>query len=83
MREGRIADCRFQIGIPDAWCFGNIPASQRRRDAKSKSRKVEETVKLAELLKYNLRSVRSYLMREDIQQFCEYSSPGCGGPPQR
>ncbi len=34
-----------------------------------------QTVKLAELLKYNLRSVRAHLLREDFQQFWEYVSP--------
>lgn len=36
----------------------------------------KQTVKLAELLKYNLRSVRGYLLREDFQRFWEYQSPG-------
>jgi transposase len=36
----------------------------------------KQTVKLAELLKYNLQSVRSYLLREDFQRFWEYQSPG-------
>ena len=36
----------------------------------------QQTLKLAELLKHNLQSVRSYLMREDFQQFWEYVSPG-------
>jgi transposase len=31
----------------------------------------EQTVKLAELLKYNLRTVRAYLPREDFQRFWE------------
>jgi transposase len=35
-----------------------------------------QTVKLNELLKYNLRSVRSYLLREDFQQFWTYQYPG-------
>ena len=35
-----------------------------------------QTVKLAELLQYNLQSVRSYLLREDFQQFWEYTTPG-------
>jgi transposase len=39
----------------------------------------EQTVKLAELLKYNLRSVRAYLHREDFQRFWEYKSPACAG----
>ena len=35
-----------------------------------------KTVKLTELLQYNLQSVRSYLLREDLQRFWEYTSPG-------
>ncbi len=36
----------------------------------------KQTVKLAELLRYNLKSVRSYLLREDFQRFWEYTSAG-------
>lgn len=36
----------------------------------------KQTVKLAELLKYNLQSVRGYLLREDFQRFWKYQSPG-------
>jgi len=39
----------------------------------------KQTVKLTELLKYNLRSVRAHLLREDFQQFWEYVSPGWAG----
>ena len=39
----------------------------------------KQTVKLSELLKYNLRSVRSYLLREDFQRFWEYVSPAWAG----
>lgn len=39
----------------------------------------KQTVKLAELLKYNLKSVGSYLLREDFQRFWEYTSPGWAG----
>jgi transposase len=35
----------------------------------------KQTVKLSELLKYNLRSVRAYLLREDFQRFWLYVSP--------
>lgn len=38
-----------------------------------------QTVKLKELLKYNLRSVRAYLLREDFQRFWEYRSPHWAG----
>lgn len=36
----------------------------------------KQTVKLAELIKYNLKSVRAHLLREDFQRFWEYVSPG-------
>jgi transposase len=35
----------------------------------------KQTVKLSELLQYNLRSVRAYLLREDFQRFWTYRSP--------
>ena len=38
-----------------------------------------QTVKLDELLKYNLQSVRAYLHREDFQRFWEYQSPTWAG----
>jgi transposase len=36
----------------------------------------KQAVKLSELLKYNLKSVRSHLLREDFQRFWNYVSPG-------
>ena len=39
----------------------------------------QQTVKLTELLKYNLQSVRSHLLREDFQRFWEYVSPAWAG----
>jgi transposase len=36
----------------------------------------KQTVKLSELLQYNLHSLRAYLLREDFQRFWEYVSPG-------
>jgi transposase len=39
----------------------------------------QQTVKLSELLKYNLRSVRAYLLREDFQRFWEYVGPTWAG----
>jgi len=39
----------------------------------------KQTVKLGELLKYNLQSVRAYLQREDFQRFWKYSSPAWAG----
>lgn len=51
------------------WCLLKQPANLT----------VKQTVKLAELLQYNLQSVRSYLMREDFQRFWEYTSPAWAG----
>jgi transposase len=34
----------------------------------------KQTVKLSDILKYNLRTVRAYLLREDFQQLWEYRS---------
>jgi transposase len=39
----------------------------------------QQTVKLAEILKYNLQTVRAYLHREDFQRFWEYRSPAWAG----
>jgi transposase len=39
----------------------------------------KQTVKLTELLKYNLQCVRSHLLREDFQRFWEYISPTWAG----
>jgi len=39
----------------------------------------QQTVKLSELLRYNLQSVRAYLHREDFQRFWEYDSPFWAG----
>jgi transposase len=39
----------------------------------------KQTVKLKELLQYNLRSVRAYLMREDFQRFWTYRSAHWAG----
>lgn len=38
-----------------------------------------QAVKLKELLRYNLKSVRSHLMREDFQRLWEYASPTWAG----
>ena len=37
----------------------------------------KQTVKLRELLKYNLNSMKAYLMREDFNRFWTYTSPTC------
>jgi transposase len=39
----------------------------------------KQEVRLAELLRYNLRSVRSYLLKEDFQFFWAYTSPYWAG----
>lgn len=39
----------------------------------------KQAVKLSEVLKYNLRSVRAYLLREEFQQFWTYASPAWAG----
>jgi transposase len=39
----------------------------------------QQTVKLRELMKYNLRSLRARLLREDFQRFWTYSSAGWAG----
>jgi transposase len=51
------------------WCLLKRPENLTER----------QTVKLAELLKYNLRSVRAYLLREDFQRFWSYSHPTWAG----
>lgn len=38
-----------------------------------------QEVKLAELLKYNLKAVRAYLLKEDFQAFWDYVSPAWAG----
>ena len=47
------------------WCLLKRPENRTEK----------ETVKLSELLQYNLQSVRSHLLREDFQRFWEYVSP--------
>lgn len=38
-----------------------------------------QEAKLSDLLRYNLQSVRAYLLKEDFQQFWEYTSPAWAG----
>lgn len=47
------------------WCLLKRPENLTQK----------QTVKLSELLQYNLRAVRAYLHREDFQRFWEYQSP--------
>ena len=46
------------------WCFLKRPENLTDK----------QTVKLSELLKYNLRTVRAYLLREEFQRLWEYKS---------
>jgi transposase len=54
-----------QILKHSRWCLLKRP----------KNRTDKETVKLSEVLKYNLQTVRAYLQREEFQRFWEYRSP--------
>ena len=47
------------------WCLLKRPANLTD----------QQTVKLRELMQYNLQSVRAYLQREDFQRFWTYSHP--------
>jgi transposase len=51
------------------WCFLKRPANLTDK----------ETVKLSETLKYNLRTVRAYLQREEFQRVWEYKSAWWAG----
>ena len=51
------------------WCL-----SQRLKNLTDR-----QTVKLSEILKYNLRTVRAYLLREDFQRLWEYRSAWWAG----
>jgi transposase len=59
------ADGHEQVLKHSRWCLLKRPENLTEK----------QTVKLAELLKYNLQSVRAYLQREDFQRFWEYRSP--------
>ncbi len=51
------------------WCFLKRPENLTDK----------QTVKLSEILKYNLRTVRAYLLREEFQRLWEYSSAWWAG----
>ncbi len=51
------------------WCI-----LKRRQNLTSKQR-----FRLRDLLRYNLRTVRAYLLKEDFQQFWDYDSPAWAG----
>jgi transposase len=39
----------------------------------------KQDIRLAELLQYNFRSVRAYLLKEECQFFCSYACPYWAG----
>src|SRR5246127_133967 len=41
--------------------------------------KVEERIRLRDLLRYNLKTVRAYLLKEAFQQLWDYNSPAWAG----
>ncbi|MGH7927761.1 MAG: ISL3 family transposase [Candidatus Binatia bacterium] len=47
------------------WCLLKRPANWTKK----------QVVKMRELLQYNLRTVRAYLLKEDFQRFWEYQTP--------
>jgi transposase len=51
------------------WCFLKRPENLTEK----------QEVKLSELLKYNLRTVRAYLLREDFQRLWDYKSAAWAG----
>lgn len=51
------------------WCLLKRPENRTKR----------QTVKLKELLQYNLQSVKAHLQREDFQRFWDYTSPVWAG----
>ena len=51
------------------WCFLKRPENLTDK----------QTVKLKDLLSLNLRTVRAYLLKEDLQRFWSYSTPGWAG----
>jgi transposase len=66
----RLADDGYEPVLKQSrWCL-----LKRRENLTEK-----QTVKLTELLRYNLQSVRSYLMREDFQRLWEYVTPAWAG----
>jgi transposase len=63
------ADGYEQVFKHSRWCLLKRPENCTEKQA----------VKLSEILKYNLQTVRAYLHREDFQQFWEYQSPTWAG----
>jgi transposase len=42
----------------------------------------EQRFRLRDLLRYNLKTVRTYLLKEDFQQFWQYNSPAWAAVPR-
>lgn len=51
------------------WCLLKRPENRTKK----------QTAKMRDLMKYNLRTMRAYLMKEDFQQFWSYQSPTWAG----
>ena len=60
-----VADGHKPVLKHSRWCLLKRPENLTEK----------QTVKMAELLRYNLRSVRAYLHREDFQRFWTYMRP--------
>ena len=50
-----------------------------RAQAQGQPHRQAATVRLRDLLRYNLQTVRAYLLKEDFQQFWKYNSPTWAG----
>jgi len=60
---------REAVLTPTRWCLLKRPENLTKK----------QEVKLAELLRYNLQAVRTYLLKEDFQFFWDYRSPFWAG----
>ena len=63
------AESGDEILKPSRWCLLKRPENLTEKQA----------VKLVDLLKYNLQSVRAWILREDFQQFWYYGDQSCAG----
>jgi hypothetical protein len=52
---------------------------RNKRAAREENLKEEQRFRLRDLLRYNLKTVRAYLLKEAFQQLWEYSSPSWAG----
>lgn len=65
--QRRLAAAGYEAALKHSrWCL-----LKRRSNLTGK-----QTVRLRELLRYNLATVRAYLMKEDFERFWQYVSPG-------